>query len=251
MSVTDEIRRYWDADSEVYDAVPHHHPTDAAELSAWSAALFELLPPPPARVLDCGAGTGFLSIAAARLGHRVTALDLSAGMLQRLREKAAASALDIDVVEGPAEQPPPREFDAVIERHLLWTLPDPVGTLRTWRSVAPAGRVVLFEGMWRGADPFERLRGAARSLLSRPPWAGWPRRQMAGHHAEYPATLRQAMPLGFGTTPSAVASLVAEAGWPTPRLYRLRDIEWASTLNLGVARRLVGVPPRFAIVGGS
>jgi SAM-dependent methyltransferase len=251
MSVTDEVRRYWDADSEVYDRVPHHHPTDPAELAAWSAALFDLLPPPPARVLDCGAGTGFLSIAAARLGHRVTALDLSAGMLQRLREKAAASALDIDVVEGPAEEPPPGEFDAVIERHLLWTLPDPAGALRAWRTVAPAGRLVLFEGMWSAPDPIERLRRGARRLLTRPAWVGGPSHQMAGHHAEYPATLRRSMPLGSGANPSALASLAAEAGWPALRLSRLRDIEWASTLNLGLARRLVGVPPRFAIVGGS
>jgi len=56
-SVADEVRRYWDADSVVYDDVPNHHPTGAAELAAWMAALSDLLPPAPSRVLDCGAGT--------------------------------------------------------------------------------------------------------------------------------------------------------------------------------------------------
>jgi hypothetical protein len=154
-------------------------------------------------------------------------------------------------VEGAAEQPPPGEFDAVIERHLLWTLPDPVGTLRTWHAVAPAGRLMLFEGMWGAADPIERLRRTTRGLLTRARWTGGLSLQRGGHHAEYPATLREAMPLGSGISPSALASLVAEAGWPAPRLYRLRDIEWASTLSFGLPGRLLGVPPRFAVVAGA
>ncbi len=251
MSVADEVRRYWDDDSAVYDDVPHHHPTDAAEQAAWLAALMDLLPPPPARILDCGAGTGFLTIAAARLGHRVTALDLSSGMLRRLREKAAAGGLAVDVVEGPAEEPPPGDFDAVIERHLTWTLPDPAGTLRAWRKVAPAGRLVLFEGLWGAADPFERLRRKARGALTTWPWPEGQSCQRGGHHAEYPPSLREVMPLGAGTTPAALASMVADAGWPAPRLHRLRDIEWASALGLGLPGRILGVPPRFAVVAGS
>jgi SAM-dependent methyltransferase len=250
MSVADEVREYWDADSVVYDDAAHHHPTGAAEQAAWTAALADLLPPAPGRVLDCGAGTGFLSLTAARLGHRVTALDLSPGMLQRLRAKAEAGGLDIQVVEGPAEQPPPGDFDAVIERHLLWTLPDPAGAMRAWRQVAPTGRLVVIEGLWGSADPLQRLRGVARRLSRRSPWAGSAQLQSGGHHAEYPVALRELMPLGSGTTPAAVTGLMVEAGWPAPQLRRLRDVEWASTLGVGIGQRLLGVPPRFAIVAG-
>ena len=250
MSFADEVRHYWDADSVVYDDVPYHHPTGAGEQAAWTAALSELLPPPPSRVLDCGAGTGFLSIAAARLGHRVTAVDLSPGMLQRLRAKAEAGGLEVEVIEGPAEQPPRGDFDAVIERHLLWTVTDPVATLRAWLDVAPMGRLILFEGIWRTADPLERVRAGVRGMVG---WArsagGHPRH--GGHHAEYPRALREAMPLGAGTTPAALAAVAAEAGWSTPRLRRLRDIEWASTLELSLLERAVGVPARFAIIAGT
>ena len=98
-----EIREFWDADAATYDGSTSHHPQTALELAAWSAALERLLPPAPARVLDVGAGTGFLSLLAAALGHRVTALDLSAQMLERLREKAAAQGLDVHTLEGAAE----------------------------------------------------------------------------------------------------------------------------------------------------
>lgn len=242
MSVTDQVRHYWDDDSEVYDTAPHHHPTDPAEQAAWSAALEAALPPPPAAVLDCGAGTGFLSLIAARLGHRVTAVDLSPRMLERLGDKAAAERLEVRVVAGPAEEPPSGPFDAVMERHLLWTLPDPLQALQAWRAVAPSGRLVLVEGLWGRVDPAERLRARARELL-----AAARRQHGGGHHAPYPEELRTAMPLGEGTTPSKLVELAASAGWRAPRLVRLRDVEWAATVRLPVPERLLGTSPRFLL----
>ena len=39
--------------------------------------------------------------------------------------------------------------DAVLARHLLWTLPDPLAALARWvRLVRPGGRLVLVEGRW-------------------------------------------------------------------------------------------------------
>ncbi len=174
MDLADSVRRFWDADAATYDRSPDHGAATPTERAAWAAALARLLPPPPARVLDAGAGTGFLSLAAARLGYQVAAVDLSPGMLARLRESAEREGLTVEVVEGGAEQPPPGPFDAVIERHLLWTLPDPLAALAAWREAAPAGRLVLFEGLWGKVDPIERAlrRGAGRRAATgrrRPP----------------------------------------------------------------------------------
>lgn len=120
--VTEAVRSYWDIDAKTYDDSASHHPRSAAEQAAWSAALRRLLPPPPAKVLDVGAGTGFVSILLARQGYAVTALDLAPGMLARLKEKARAVGLDVRTTEGDAADPPRDNFDAVVERHLLWTL---------------------------------------------------------------------------------------------------------------------------------
>jgi SAM-dependent methyltransferase len=43
-----------------------------------AGALFSLLPPPPARVLDCGCGTGWLAYFLAQRGYDVVAVDVSA-----------------------------------------------------------------------------------------------------------------------------------------------------------------------------
>ena len=241
MAIVDDIRRFWDDDAATYDDAPGHKPRSPAVLAAWTAAVEHLLPPAPARVLDCGAGTGFLSLIAARLGHDVTALDVSEAMLERLRAAAGAERLSISVVVGPAELPPDG-FDAVMERHLLWTLPDPGAALRAWRAAAPDGRLVAFESMWGDADPLERLRAKGRD---------WLRRARGGapdHHGPYPEAVRASLPLGSGTSPRRIVEAVADGAWRSPRLVRLRDVEWAATAELPLPERLIGVAPRFAVL---
>ncbi len=245
LDLLDSVRRFWDVDAETYDRSPGHGAATPTERAAWSAALSRLLPPPPARVLDVGAGTGFLSLAAARLGHSVTALDLSPGMLTRLREAAAGEGLGIEVVEGSAERPPDGPFAAVMERHLLWTLPDPGAALAAWRRVAPDGRLVLFEGIWGSVDPLESLRQRARAARRKL------RSEPDHHHAHYDSAVVAELPLAGGAHPDRLLRLVEQAGWTPARLERLRDVEWAQLVGRPIADRLLGVTPRYAISAGS
>jgi SAM-dependent methyltransferase len=244
VELTDSVRAYWDADATTYDDAPDHGAATPAEQAAWNAALRRLLPSPPCHVLDAGAGTGFLSLACGRLGHRVTALDLSSGMLARLRAAAERHGLAVEVVEGEAGSPPPGPFHAVIERHLLWTLPDPGAALAAWRAVAPTGRLVLFEGLWGRADPVERLRQQTREGVRRL------RGEPDHHHDRYEQAVVEALPLASGTHPDRLIELVEGAGWGAARLERLRDIEWTRLLRQPPAARLLGVTPQFAVVAG-
>ncbi|MGH9029359.1 MAG: class I SAM-dependent methyltransferase [Acidimicrobiales bacterium] len=239
-AILEQVRSFWDADAATYDRSRSHRPSSAAVLAAWTAALARLLPPAPARVLDAGAGTGFLSLIAARLGHAVTALDLSPLMLEQLERSARAESLEIETVVGPADRPP-EGFDSVIERHLLWTLPDPVGALKAWREAAPSGRLVLLESVWGSVDRFEALRSRLRRLVRTA------RREPPDHHASYGEALRGALPLGSGTAPAELVGMVGTSGWIRPRLERLRDVEWSERCELSAIERVTGVSPRFAI----
>jgi SAM-dependent methyltransferase len=242
-----QVRKYWDTDSATYDTSPGHDPQTLAELAVWAATLRRLLPPPPARVLDAGAGTGFLSLLLARDGYRVTALDLAPRMLAQLSDKAKRRGLDVAIVEGNAADPPGAgDYDVVVERHLVWTLPDPRAALEAWRRAAPNGRLVLVESIWgAAAGPEEQLRARARALLRRL------RNEASDHHAEYDSELRAELPLGSGTSPEILVALVESTSWGQARIERLRDVEWASREALtSVVDRLVGVSPRFALIAG-
>jgi SAM-dependent methyltransferase len=245
-SIANRVRSYWDVDAATYDDSPGHKPRTTLELAAWGAALSRLLPPRPARVLDVGAGTGFLSVLLARQGYEVTALDLSPGMLERLQDNARSAGVEVATREGDASDPPAEGFDAVVERHVLWTLPDPAAAVEAWRRAAPEGRLLLLETMWgSSAGRGEQLRRAVHSSMRRL------RREHPDHHAEYESALRNELPLGGGTPPEALLSMVESSSWGVARIERLRDVEWATRLALpSAADRLVGVSPRFVVIGG-
>lgn len=246
VDLSEAIRSFWDLDAHTYDNSGSHQPQSPLVLAAWRAAVRRLLPPPPARVLDVGAGTGFLSILAAQQGYQVTSVDLSPHMLARLRDKATSERLDIETVQADAASPPPGPFDAVIERHLVWTLPDPARAVETWRRAAPSGRLVLFESQWGDAGGLSgRLRSRAQEALRQI------RHQAPDHHDEYPPAVRDRLPFGRGAAPDALVALVAASSWGAPRIERLRDVDWAIRHALpSPVDRAIGVTPRFAVTAG-
>jgi SAM-dependent methyltransferase len=240
--VHDRIRAFWDEDAHTYDAAKSHAISDPLEAATWRRALEEALPAAGSRVLDVGAGTGALAILAAELGHVVTALDLSPGMLGRAELKAKERGLDerMTFVVGSGMEPPPGPFDVVIERHVLWTMTDPVGGLARWREVA--GRLVLFEGVWGERDLRRRAKDLATEVLRRV--MGTP----DDHHAPYPEEVLAELPLSRLPSPVPLIEAVQEAGWSAVRIKRLRDVEWAAMLHepwpLGWLERR----PRYALV---
>ncbi len=237
----ERLRRFWDADAATYDDTPSHSASDPVEAACWRAAMTRFLPAAPARVLDAGAGTGSMSLLAAELGYSVTALDLSEGMLARLTDKAAAQGHDVTIVAGPADQPPSGPFDAVMARHLIWTLPDPVKTLAAWRAVA--GRLLLFEGEWGDKTAGDRARSAAAKIAKRALNLG------SDHHRRYEPELTQALPLSTGIDASDVLGACEEAGWRKLRIERLRDVEWVRSRARHPALRPFEGVPQFAVTG--
>jgi SAM-dependent methyltransferase len=242
--VAEELRGFWDEDAATYDNSPAHNPQRPQEQAAWAATLRRLLPDPPATVLDVGAGTGFLSLLLASQGYQVTALDFSPGMLARLRAKAADRGLRIETVESDALHPPRGEFDAVVQRHLLWTLPDPGAAVAAWHAAAPGGRLVVIEGTWRDTAGLTGLRWRTRVLAKRI------RRMKPEHHALYSARMNAALPYREGPTPAEAVALVEGSPWGRARIERLRDVEWAVLEGRGLLYDMLGTHPRWAVVAG-
>lgn len=236
------LRGYWDDDAATYDLWREHGAHSAAERAAWRGELSRYLPPCGARVLDVGAGTGFLSRAAASLGYLVTALDISPEMLARLEASAGREGLTIDTVCASAESPPPGPYDAIIERLALWTLPDPVAALQAWmRVTVPGGRLLVFEGLWAGGSYGEALRRRARGLLHRLQTA------TREHHARYSSELAASLPLLADPSPNRIIETIEVAGWRNARLARLSDVEFARTAVQPPLGQSLGATPEYLV----
>lgn len=250
--ITQQIRRIWDEDAAHYDR--SHSPRRPHVLAAWRATLRRLLPEPPATVLDQGAGTGFVSLMLADLGYQVTAIDVSAQMLAVLRSKADRVGVNVRTLHADAAHPPSGEtFDAVVERDLIWTLPEPDAALAAWRDAAPAGRLVLIEATWgkktTGVAAFQAkargLEARARDLARRI------KQSKPDHHDNYPENVVRALPYVSGIRPAEAVCLVENSPWGPARLERLSDVEQAITSDRSPLFQLLGTAHRWAVSAGS
>jgi S-adenosylmethionine-dependent methyltransferase len=102
------------------------------------------LPPPPARVVDAGGGTGQVAVPLAALGYRVTVVDTSPAMLATCAERAAEEGgAPVAIVQGDAAQVAallgPASQDAVLCHNLLGDVAKPAGLIAALAEVLEPG----------------------------------------------------------------------------------------------------------------
>ena len=136
-------RTFWDRVAGLYDLFEWSN----RKVNAAARARVGELVPAGACVLDCAAGTGEFSLAAAKRAGSVLCTDQSEAMLARARKKAARrglSNLQFAHRDITALSDPDGSFDAVIAANVLHLLPQPeVAVRELWRVAAPGGRLIL------------------------------------------------------------------------------------------------------------
>ncbi len=128
---------------------------------------------PGASVIDAGAGAGGAALELARRGVRVTAADASAGMVTRVKQRAAAAGLSLDaaVMDGQRLALADASFDAALSVFGVILFPDAAAGLAELRRVVkPGGRIALVT--WTEPEAYElaaELRAAAATVLGELP----------------------------------------------------------------------------------
>ncbi len=124
--------------------------------------------------LEIGSGTGYFSLNLLQLGivERLTATDISPGMLRRLSTTAEALGLEAETVATEAEQLPFEDdsFDLVFGHAVLHHIPDLERALAEFRRVLrPAGAIAFCGEPSRYGD---RLAAAPKraALFAAPAW---------------------------------------------------------------------------------
>ena len=150
-------RVYWQNRAKSYSEV-NKEELSGIQHDTWSRFLISQIeecfgdrPRDTIRILDVGAGPGFISTIMAEAGFKVTAFDFSEAMLNEARLNAGSLAEDITFVRGDAMQLPFNKecFDVVLSRNLTWNLTDPTLAYRQWLSVLkPGGLMLVFDANW-------------------------------------------------------------------------------------------------------
>ncbi len=134
---------FWDRIAGVYDLAENLNGKVYREM----CAITERLIPEGAEVLDCGAGTGELSLAAAKRAESVVCTDLSENMLKTAKKKAKARGAENISFEARNIfdlKDPDCRYDVVIAGNVLHLLTNPEGAVRElYRVLKPGGRLLL------------------------------------------------------------------------------------------------------------
>lgn len=145
-----DLNKEPDEVSGMFDGVARHYDRTNNILSVGNAPLWRFAtvkavdPQPGERILDIAAGTGTSSVALARSGASVVAVDFSKGMVEEGRRRHPT----LDFIEANAEKLPfvANEFDAVTISFGLRNINDPRAALsEMYRVLKPGGRLVICE----------------------------------------------------------------------------------------------------------
>jgi ubiquinone/menaquinone biosynthesis C-methylase UbiE len=141
MATQEETRAAWDRIAAGYDefVTPTH---------MWLAneGLRRVDLRPGMRFLDVAAGSGALSIPAARLGAQVLSTDMSPVMLERLEARARKEGLSLKtrLMDGHALEFEDDAFDVAGSQFGVMLFPDMLRALREMaRVTSPGGRVLM------------------------------------------------------------------------------------------------------------
>ena len=131
----------WDRASRTYDFITW------ADERRYGLAKHRLFARMKGRCLMVAAGTGN-DFEHFPPGLTITAIDISPGMVERARRKAAAyeGALDVRVMDVQALAFPDATFDTIATAATFCSVPDPLRGLRElYRVLKPGGQLLMFE----------------------------------------------------------------------------------------------------------
>lgn len=237
----DQEPRRWDDHVCVYEEV-----FEPFTLQFAQAAIGKLNLSAGHSVLDVGAGCGGAALAMAEQGLRVTAVDASAHMVERMKARAAERGLSIDarVMDGQALELADGSFDAALSVLGIILFPDAErGLAEMRRVVRPGGRVSIVT--WTQPQSYElaaELRAAILAVWPEQPQSPLPAQLRYREEADFRALFKSA-----GLDDPVIVTSTARLEVPSARWLseRIAFAPGMATMMAGLGGRAPAVRERF------
>lgn len=247
-SVKQNITRLWNKAYVNYDECYAHGLKSEGERQEWLKFLSKVIEKQPLNILDVGAGTGFVSLLLAELGHTCKGIDLSENMLSKAKEKAEKAGFqNVNFVIGDTEntKEPEGLYDVVINRHLVWTLPHPEKAIREWKRVLkPGGRLVIMEGNWH----YNRLSDRIQVFLGKCLITIVEHRNAFSNDGDYDKKTKENLPMLKSKNAKRLAEMVQNAGLKVT-VIPMTDVDRAEKRAMPLRYRLLNPHKRITVIG--
>lgn len=241
------IASYWNIRSSTYTNGINGF--DEEERAVWKQ-IFEKFLSSNERlnVLDVGTGAGFLALLFAEMGHKVTGVDLSLGMLEKAKNNAQNMGFNIDFFHGDAEKLPFEDssFDLVTNKFLLWTLQQPECAVREWKRVLkPGGMVLAIDGDWFDPQPSKRIKRTVYEWTDKLT----KKNQHNSVFKDYYGPIRSSLPLYEEISPKKASILLSENGFVNTSINPLLEIQKFKESKQSFPQKVLGTNSIFLISG--
>lgn len=249
VSTKETISKYWDWRSKSYTNGLDGF--QAEERSVWERELRSVVNGNGGlSVLDVGTGPGFLALILAEMGHVATGVDISRGMIEKAQDNARMMNLEVDFRHADAESLPfeDESFDLLVNRHLLWTLPNPKAAIEEWaRVLKPEGAILAIDGAW--FDP--ALSTRIRRCVSKAMTLALDRKLPSFYSVfgEYYNPIRNELPLFSDAKPQKISALFEEAGFSNVSFRYLEGVQRFQNAYAKLPYRIAHKEPTFLVTG--
>ncbi len=244
-NIKEEIALRWNESSTNYDKQYSHGMKSKAEEIQWKKFLKQVVGEEKKYILDVGSGTGFLSILLGELGHICEGIDISEGMMAVAKEKAKEKGLDIKFTFGDAENLSMKDntYDVIINRHILWTLPNPEKAIKEWKRVLkPGGKLIIIDGDW-----FYKRTVTDKLKISLGKFLISITESQDGHKGTYSKDVQEKLPMMKDENARNLHKLVKDVGLKDIKIVHMNEVDGIEKENMPFKHRLVNVYKRICI----
>jgi ubiquinone/menaquinone biosynthesis C-methylase UbiE len=249
MDTKETVSKYWDWRSQTYTNGAYGF--QEVEKSVWKRELRPSLSGGGGlNILDVGTGPGFLALILAEMGHKVTGVDISQGMLEKARDNALMMNLNVDFRHADGERLPfeDESFDLLVNRHLLWTLPNPKEAIEEWaRVLKPNGNILAIDGAWFDPSLNVRLRRGLSKAVTFIAEGKLP--SFYSVFGEYYNPIRRELPLYSDSKPNRICALFEEARLSNVSFKYLLEVQQFQNSHGSFLHKITHKEPTFLVVG--